>query len=82
MGGTSTNTRARADGVGAGKAKHCIIIANQGAVLTALAFCSYCLQRYSVTVAGVLMRLVFTLKYELNLFTCKEACSGLGGFSS
>ena len=52
FGGTSTNTRARADGVGAGLKNTPIIIAGQGPVDGA-AFAATACNEYSVTVGGV-----------------------------
>ncbi len=51
-GGTLTNTRARADGVGAGLKNTAIIIANQGPV-DGNTFAATLCNEYSVTVAGV-----------------------------
>lgn len=51
-GGTYTNTRARADGVGAGLKNTAIIIANQGPV-DGVAFAATVCNEYSVTVGGV-----------------------------
>jgi hypothetical protein len=51
-GGSYTNTRARADGVGAGLKNTAIIIANQGNV-DGVAFAATVCNEYSVTVAGI-----------------------------
>jgi hypothetical protein len=66
-GGTYTNTRARADGVGAGLKNTAIIIANQGAV-DGNAFAATVCNEYSVTVDGVTYGdWYLPSKYELNL---------------
>ena len=66
-GGSYTNTRARADGVGAGLKNTAIIIANQGSV-DGNAFAATVCNEYSVTVAGVTYGdWYLPSKHELNL---------------
>lgn len=66
-GGSNTNTRARADGVGAGLKNTAIIIANQGSVDGA-AFAATVCNEYSVTVNGVVYGdWYLPSKHELNL---------------
>jgi hypothetical protein len=66
-GGTNTNTRARADGVGGGVKNTAIIIANQGAV-DGNAFAATVCNEYSVTVDGVTYGdWYLPSKHELNL---------------
>ena len=79
-GGTSTNTRARADGVGAGLKNTAIIIANQGPV-DGNAFAATVCNEYSVTVAGVTYGdWYLPSKHELNLLFINRVA--VGGFSS
>lgn len=78
-GGTSTNTRARADG-GAGLKNTAIIIANQGNV-DGNAFAATVCNEYSVTVAGVTYGdWYLPSKYELNLLYLQKTV--VGGFAS
>ena len=78
-GGTNTNTRAKASGLGAGKANTALIIANQGAVDTA-AFAATVCNEYSVTVAGVTYAdWYLPSKYELNLLYQQKTV--VGGFA-
>jgi len=66
-GGSSTNTRARADGLGAGLKSTTIIIANQGPV-DGLPFAATVCNEYSTTVGGVTYGdWYLPSKYELNL---------------
>ena len=79
-GGTSTNTRARADGVGAGLKNTAIIIANQGPV-DGNAFAATVCNEYSVTIAGVTYGdWYLPSKHELNLLFINRVA--VGGFSS
>lgn len=79
-GGTYTNTRARADGVGAGLKNTAIIIANQGPV-DGIPFAATVCNEYSVTVGGVTYGdWYLPSKYELNLLYVQKAV--VGGFSS
>jgi hypothetical protein len=79
-GGTSTITRARADGVGAGLKNTAIIIANQAPV-DGNAFAATLCNEYSVTVAGVTYGdWYLPSRYELNLLFAQKAV--VGGFSS
>ena len=79
-GGTYTNTRARADGVGAGLKNTAIIIANQGPVDGA-AFAATVCNEYSVTVAGVTYGdWYLPSKNELNLLYLQKTV--VGGFAS
>ena len=80
-GGSSTDTRARADGVGAGLKNTAIIIANQGAV-DGNAFAATVCNEYSVTetVGGITTTYgdwYLPSKYELNLMY--NARSTIGG---
>lgn len=78
-GGSNTNTRARADGVGAGLKNTAIIIANQGAV-DGNAFAATVCNEYSVTVDGVKYGdWYLPSKYELNLLYLKSLM--VGGFT-
>jgi hypothetical protein len=78
-GGSNTNTRARADGVGAGLKNTAIIIANQGAV-DGDAFAATVCNDYSVTVDGVKYGdWYLPSKYELNLLYLQK--SVVGGFA-
>jgi hypothetical protein len=78
-GGTNTNTRARADGVGAGLKNTAIIIANQGPV-DGNAFAATVCNEYSVTVAGVTYGdWYLPSKHELNLLYLQKAV--VGGFA-
>jgi hypothetical protein len=79
-GGSNTNTRARADGVGAGLKNTAIIIANQGAVDGA-AFAATVCNEYSVTVDGVTYGdWYLPSKHELNLLYLQK--SVVGGFAN
>lgn len=79
-GGSYTNTRARADGVGAGLKNTAIIIANQGPV-DGNAFAATVCNEYSVTVGGVTYGdWYLPSKYELNLIYLQKAV--VGGFAS
>jgi hypothetical protein len=79
-GGTFANTRARADGVGAGLKNTAIIISNQGAVDGA-AFAATVCNEYSVTVAGVAYGdWYLPSKHELNLLYLQKTI--VGGFAS
>ncbi len=79
-GGTWTNTRARADGVGAGLKNTAIIIANQGPV-DGNPFAATVCNEYSVTVAGVTYGdWYLPSKHELNLLYLQKTI--VGGFSS
>ena len=79
-GGTYTNTRARADGIGAGLKNTAIIIANQGSVDGA-AFAATVCNEYSVTVAGVTYGdWYLPSKHELNLLYLKKTV--VGGFAN
>ena len=79
-GGTNTNTRARADGVGAGLKNTAIIIANQGPV-DGNAFAATVCNEYSVTVGGVTYDdWYLPSKHELNLLYLQKTV--VGGFSS
>ncbi len=78
-GGTNTNTRARADGVGAGLKNTAIIIANQGPV-DGNAFAATVCNEYSVTVAGVTYGdWYLPSKHELNLLFLQKTV--VGGFA-
>jgi len=78
-GGSHTNTRARADGIGAGLINTAIIIANQGPV-DGNAFAATVCNEYSVTVDGVTYGdWYLPSKYELNLLYLERAT--VGGFS-
>jgi hypothetical protein len=80
-GGTSTNTRARADGVGAGLKNTAIIIANQGAVDGA-AFAATICNEYSVTVDGVKYGdWYLPSKHELNLLYIQKVAGTVVGFA-
>jgi hypothetical protein len=79
-GGTNTNTRARADGIGAGLKNTAIIIANQGPVDGA-AFAATVCNEYSVTVGGTTYGdWYLPSKYELNLLYLQR--NVVGGFAS
>jgi hypothetical protein len=79
-GGSNTNTRARADGVGAGLKNTAIIIANQGAV-DGNAFAATVCNEYSVTVDGVTYGdWYLPSKHELNLLFLQK--SVVGGFAN
>lgn len=79
-GGTNTNTRARADGVGAGLKNTTIIIANQGPV-DGNTFAATMCNEYSVTVAGVTYGdWYLPSKHELNLLYLQKTV--VGGFAS
>ena len=78
-GGSNTNTRARADGVGAGLKNTAIIIANQGAVDGA-AFAATICNEYSVTVDGVTYGdWYLPSKHELYLLYLQKTV--VGGFA-
>jgi hypothetical protein len=78
-GGSSTITRARADGVGAGLKNTSIIIANQGPV-DGNAFAARVCNEYSVTGSvGVYDYWYLPSKYELNLLYLQKAV--VGGFA-
>ena len=78
-GGSNTNTRARADGVGAGLKNTAIIIANQGAV-DGNSFAATVCNEYSVTVDGVTYGdWYLPSKNELNLLYLQK--SVVGGFA-
>ena len=79
-GGSNTNTRARADGIGAGLKNTAIIIANQGPV-DGNAFAATVCNEYSVTVDGVTYGDWYLPSiYELNLlYLQKEAVGGFSG---
>ena len=79
-GGSNTNTRARADGIGAGLKNTAIIIANQGPV-DGNAFAATVCNEYSVTVGGVTYGdWYLPSKYELNLLYIERAT--VGNFST
>ncbi len=79
-GGSSTNTRARADGVGAGLKNTAIIIANQGPV-DGNDFAATVCNEYSVTVGGVTYGdWYLPSKYELTLLYLQKTV--VGGFAS
>jgi len=78
-GGSYTNTRARADGVGAGLKNTAIIIANQGPV-DGNAFAATVCNEYSVTVGSVTYGdWYLPSKYELNLLYLQKGV--VGGFA-
>jgi hypothetical protein len=79
-GGSYTNTRARADGIGAGLKNTAIIIANQGPI-DGNAFAATVCNEYSVTV-GVVTYGDWYLpsKYELNLLYLQKGV--VGGFAN
>ncbi|MFZ4521780.1 MAG: hypothetical protein ACOYNC_08750 [Bacteroidales bacterium] len=75
-GGSNTNTRARADGVGAGLKNTAIIIANQGPV-DGNSFAATLCNEYSVTVDGVTYGdWYLPSKYELNLLYLQKTVVG------
>jgi hypothetical protein len=75
-GGTNTNTRARADGVGAGLKNTAIIIANQGPV-DGNNFAATLCNEYSVTVNGVTYGdWYLPSKHELNLLYLQKTVVG------
>jgi hypothetical protein len=79
-GGSYTNTRARADGIGAGLKNTAIIIANQGPV-DGNAFAATVCNEYSVTVDGVTYGdWYLPSKHELNLLYIERAA--VGGFTT
>lgn len=81
-GGSFTNTRARADGVGAGSKNTAIIIANQGAV-DGNAFAATVCNEYSVTVGGVTYGdWYLPSKHELNLLYIQKVAGTVGGFAT
>ena len=79
-GGSNTNTRARADGIGAGLKNTAIIIANQGPV-DGNAFASTVCNEYSATVGGVTYGDWYLPSIsELNLlYIQKEVVGGFSG---
>ncbi len=78
-GGSNTNTRARADGIGAGLKNTAIIIANQGPV-DGNDFAATTCNEYSVTVGGVTYGDWYLPSiYELNLLYTQKSI--VGGFS-
>jgi len=80
FGGTNTNTRARADGIGAGLKNTAIIIANQGPV-DGSAFAATVCNEYSVTVGGVTYGdWYLPSKHELNLLFLQKTV--VGGFAN
>jgi hypothetical protein len=80
FGGTFTNTRARADGIGAGLKNTAIIIANQGPV-DGNAFAATVCNEYSVTVGGVTYGdWYLPSKHELNLLYLQRVA--VGGFTT
>ena len=79
-GGTATNTRARADGIGAGLKNTTIIIANQGPI-DGNPFTATVCNEYSVTVGGVTYgEWYLPSKYELNLLYLQKTV--VGGFAN
>ncbi len=79
-GGTYVNTRARADGVGAGIKNTAIIIANQG-VVDGETFAATICNEYSVTVNGVTYGdWYLPSKHELNLLYLQKSI--VGGFAN
>ena len=75
-GGTNTNTRARADGVGAGLKNTAIIIANQGPV-DGNSFAATLCNEYSVTVNGVTYGdWYLPSKHELSLLYLQKTVVG------
>jgi hypothetical protein len=75
-----TNTHARADGIGAGKANTVIIIASQGASQEPPFAATFC-NEYSVTIDGVTYGdWYLPSKYELNMLYMQKDV--VGGFSS
>ena len=81
-GGTYTNTRARADGIGAGLKNTAIIIANQGPV-DGNAFAATVCNEYSVTVGGVTYGdWYLPSKHELNLLYLQKVAGTVDGFSN
>ena len=81
-GGTYTNTRARADGIGAGLKNTAIIIANQGPV-DGNAFAATVCNEYSVTVGGVTYGdWYLPSKHELNLLYLQKVAGTVAGFSN
>jgi len=73
FGGTNTNTRARANGVGAGLKNTAIIIANQGPV-DGNAFAATVCNEYSITVSGVTYGdWYLPSRHELNLLYLQRA---------
>jgi hypothetical protein len=75
-GGTNTNTRARADGIGAGLKNTAIIIANQGPV-DGVAFAATVCNEYSVVSGGVTYGdWYLPSKHELNLLFIKKTFFG------
>jgi len=81
-GGTYTNTRARADGIGAGLKNTAIIIANQGPV-DGNAFAATVCNEYSVTVDGVTYGdWYLPSKDELNLLYLQKVAGTVAGFSN
>ncbi len=83
FGGSINNTRARADGIGAGKSNTAIIIANQGAV-DGFPFAATVCNEYSATDANGVTYGDWYLpsKYELNLLYSQKAAGVVGGFAN
>jgi len=79
-GGSNTNTRARADGVGAGLKNTAIIIANQGPI-DGNGFAATVCNEYSVTVNGVKYA-DWYLPSETELYLLYLQRNVVGGFSS
>ena len=80
-GGSDTNTRARADGIGAGLKNTAIIIANQASVDGA-AFAATVCNEYSVSVGGVTYGdWYLPSKHELNLLYLQKVEGRVVGFS-
>jgi hypothetical protein len=77
-GGSNTNTRARADGIGAGKANTAIIIGNQGSVDGGDFAATLC-NEYSVTIDGVTYGdWYLPSKFELHLlYMAKNMVGGI-----
>jgi hypothetical protein len=79
-GGSNTNTRARADGIGAGLKNTAIIIANQGDV-DGNAFAATVCNEYSVTVDGVTYG-DWYLPSKHELYLLYEERAAVGGFTT
>ena len=80
-GGSDTNTRARADGIGAGLKNTAIIIANQGSV-DGNAFAATVCNEYSVTAGDVTYGdWYLPSKHELELLYLQKVEATVGGFS-
>ncbi len=79
-GGTITNTRARADGIGAGLKNTAIVIANQGPV-DGRDFAATVCNEYSITVNGITYgNWYLPSKHELNLLYLQKDV--VGGFAN